>query len=225
MLRRQRSPASSDPLNAGLRLARRHLRHRSIGSRVRQGSRPTRRTRGKQQGEGHRAARHGAARVRQPRLARTDPGDGRLRRRDPRTARRIRLHLPARRAGARHGGAAGTRQRTPARRQPRGGDHRRADRLAQPARADAGPRRRGCQQRCRPAADPRALRPRRLQALQRHLRASRRRCPAGTAGRAPARDRQRASARRTAWAATSSACWCRRAPRPANESCATPPTR
>ena len=52
----------------------------------------------------------------------------------------------------------------------------------------------------------RALRPRRLQALQRLLRPPRRRRAAAAPGRQARRARQRAPARPTAWAATSSAC-------------------
>ena len=68
----------------------------------------------------------------------------------------------------------------------RRGADRRADRSRQPPRADPRARRGARGGDPRVPARARALRPRRLQALQRHLRPPRRRRPAGPPGREPA---------------------------------------
>ena len=76
--------------------------------------------------------------------------------------------------------------------------------------ADAGDDRR--------PAQPRALRPRRLQAVQRRLRPRRRRCAAAAPRRRSRRPRSRATGAPTAWAATSSACCSTTTPRPTTRS-------
>ena len=98
------------------------------------------------------------------------------------------------------------RERTAAGREPRGGAHGRPHRAGQPPRAGQRPRDRAAPRRRSAPAHPRALRPRRLQAVQRQLRPSRRRRAARPPGRAAQGGDQRPRQRSTGWAATSSAC-------------------
>ena len=92
-----------------------------------------------------------------------------------------------------------------------------ADRPPQPPRADQRPLERAPAGDRRGAADPRALRPRRLQAVQRHLRPPGRRRAADPPRRAPRDGARRASAPPTGWAATSSASSHRSARRASSE--------
>ena len=93
------------------------------------------------------------------------------------------------------------------RRQPPARGHRRAHRARQPPAADGGPRR-GMRPDGGERRAARALRPRRLQALQRHLRPPRRRRAAPAPRLAARSARSAPPAAPTGWAATSSACCC-----------------
>ena len=97
------------------------------------------------------------------------------------------------------------RQRRDAARLARGGADRRADRARQPARAGARARARAAARDDRRAARAGAVRPRRLQALQRHVRPPGGRFPAGAARRQPRRRSCAGAAPPSAWAGTSSA--------------------
>ena len=152
-------------------------------------------------------ARRRRARLRAPRGPSAEPGRRRL-------GAVILLLLLAfgvyyRRAAQARAVAAGLAQENaaPAGRQSRGGAHRRAHRPGQPPRAGQRPRRGAARAPSdERAARARALRPRRLQAVQRQLRPSGRRRAARPPGRAPEGGDRRASAASTGWAATSSAC-------------------
>ena len=150
----------------------------------------------------HLPGRLHAARARDPRL-RPDPLGQHARRR----ARRDRD-----RARRRADGAVVPRQPAhAASRAPRRAD-RRADRAAEPARVHRGARPRARGRRGRAAA-ARALRPRRLQALQRRLRTPGRRRAAARACRARSATWSTATAAPSGSAATSSACCSTTVPR------------
>ncbi len=147
----------------------------------------------------------------------------RLRPLRPRDAARARAREPLRPGGDRpHGADLRREPRNPADADGRGGD-RSADRARQPPSARA--RRRGTRgRRPRDRSRARALRPERLQALQRHASGIPRatRCSRGSVG-ACSRSRPRA-APSTGWAATSSARCSTAAASPSTCSSAPPPT-
>ena len=96
--------------------------------------------------------------------------------------------------------------------------HRRPHRPGQPPRAGRRPRERAAARRRRAPARARALRPRRLQAVQRHASAIRPATRCSPASASAWRPPSTASARRTGWAATSSACSPRSSPAAATSS-------